>query len=90
MMEMSLLPALFRGWARGDTVATPIPPPTQTTVPKFSISLFTPSGPTTSSMRCPTPKPAIFFVEAPTAWKMTVMSPVFLSKSATVRGILSA
>ena len=47
---MTRLPAVFRACTMGSIGATPTPPPAQTTVPKFSMCVAWPSGPTTSVM----------------------------------------
>ena len=44
------LPAAFSALMIGSIGATPTPPPAHTTVPKFSICVGFPSGPTTSVM----------------------------------------
>ena len=46
--EITRLPASFRAWMMGSIGATPTPPPAHTTVPKFSMCVACPSGPTTS------------------------------------------
>ena len=47
---MTRFPAAFNAWTIGSIGATPTPPPAQTTVPKFSMWVAFPNGPTTSVM----------------------------------------
>ena len=89
MMTMTLLPAAFMAWAMGCMGATPMPPPTQTTVPRFSMCVGRPKGPRKTGRESPTSIMASFLVEKPTAWKMMRTSPFMGSASAMVSGMRS-
>ena len=63
---MTRLPACLSPSAIGNSGAVPIPPPTQTTVPNFSICVGLPSGPATYPSESPTLRSAIWAVVLPT------------------------
>ena len=88
-MEITLLPAVFNAFAMGYTGAAPMPPPTQTAVPKFSICVGLPSGPTTSIMLSPFSRSPSKEVVFPTSCDMMVIVPSAVSESTMVKGILS-
>jgi len=88
-MTVRWLPAFLRAWAMGCMGATPMPPPTQTARPKFSIWVGLPRGPSTASIESPGSRSASLWVLTPTVWKIRVMVPFTVSASAMVRGTRS-
>ena len=89
IMVITLFPACFKALAIGNTGATPTPPPTQTTVPKFSISEGSPKGPTRSSIRSPELRWDSLYVEVPTRIATRLRVPSLASQSASVSGMRS-
>ena len=73
----------------GSMGAIPAPPPMHTQVPKFSMWVGLPRGPTTW-MGSPTTMVAISMVDLPTSCTTRVMVPASGSVSAMVSGIRSA
>ena len=88
-MKIRRLPALFMASAIGKRGAVPMPPPTQTTVPKRSILVGEPRGPRRFSTVSPSLMEVSPLVVFPMAWTTRVMVPASASASAMVRGILS-
>ena len=86
---MTRLPAAFRACTMGSIGATPTPPPAQTTVPKFSMCVACPSGPTTSVMQSPSCNSHRRVDDRPTSCTTRVMVPATGSASAMVRGMRS-
>jgi hypothetical protein len=74
------------GWSG----ATPMPPPTQTTVPTRSMWVALPSGPSRCGRSSPARHWASWRVDWPTAWKTRVMVPAAGSASAMVSGMRSS
>ena len=66
IITMSLLPAALYACAMGYNGATPIPPPTHTTVPTFSMWVGFPKGPRIAAMSSPSLNRESFKVVAPT------------------------
>ena len=89
IITMTLLPARFIACAMGCIGATPMPPPTQTTVPFFSMWVGWPKGPRKTGRASPSCIIAKRLVEAPTAWKIIRTAPFSGSASAMVSGMRS-
>ena len=87
--DRTRFPAAFKALIIGSIGATPTPPPAHTTVPKFSMCVGFPSGPTTSAMTSPSLSPQSFCDDSPTRCTTIVIVPLFTSASAMVRGIRS-
>ena len=87
--EMTRLPAAFSACMMGSMGATPTPPPAHTTVPKFSMWVACPSGPTISAIWSPTFRSQMEVDEWPTFWMTSVMVPFSTSAPAMVRGTRS-
>ena len=87
--ESTRLPAAFKAWMMGSIGATPTPPPAQMTVPKFSICVGLPNGPTTSATLSPSLRLHNFVEERPTFCTTSVMVPRLMSASAMVSGMRS-
>ena len=64
--ESTRLPAFFNARMMGNMGATPTPPPAQITVPKFSMCVALPNGPTTSVTYSPSPRLQSLLEERPT------------------------
>ena len=86
---MTRLPAAFNACTMGSMGATPTPPPAHTTVPKFSMCVAFPSGPTTSVMWSPASRWHNLADESPTACTTSVMVPREGSASQMVSGMRS-
>ncbi len=84
-----LLPFSLSAFATGYITATPTPPATHNTVPKFSMCDGMPRGPTTSRIQSPLLSLPISIVVFPTSWIKSVIMLLTLSVSAIVIGILS-
>ncbi len=67
-IEISRFPAFLMAVAMGRRGAVPIPPPIPTTVPKFSMWVGSPSGPTRSRTASPGFIEASSAVDFPTTW----------------------
>lgn len=67
----------------------PTPPPAHTTVPKFSMCVGLPSGPTTSAIISPSLSEHNLKDDSPTRCTTMVIVPFFVFASAIVRGIRS-
>ena len=89
MIATTLLPAALCAFTIGYKGATPIPPPTHTTVPTFSICVGLPSGPRIASMESPTSFSASLCVVEPTVWNTSAIHPSSAFASAIVSGIRS-
>ena len=87
--ESTRLPAAFSAWMIGSMGATPTPPPAQMTVPKFSMWVGLPSGPTTSAIMSPSLRRQSFVEDRPTVCTTSVMVPRAMSASAMVSGMRS-
>ena len=87
--ESTRLPAFFKALMIGNIGATPTPPPAQITVPKFSMCVGFPSGPTTSATTSPAFSRHNFLDDSPTSCTTNVMVPFSMSASAMVSGIRS-
>ena len=87
--EITRLPAFLSAAAMGNIGATPTPPPAQTTVPKFSICVAWPRGPTTSVMQSPSLRSHRRLELKPTFWITRVMIPFSVSACAMVNGMRS-
>ena len=87
--ERTRLPAAFRALMIGSIGATPTPPPAQSTVPKFSMWVGLPKGPTTSWISSPSFRLQSLVEESPTFCTTSVMVPFSMSASAMVSGIRS-
>ena len=87
--ESTRFPAAFSARIIGSIGATPTPPPAQTTVPKFSMCVGLPSGPTTSVTYSPSLRLHNLIDERPTFCTTSVIVPFVVSASAIVSGILS-
>jgi len=88
-IEMTLLPAAFIACAIGCDGAMPMPPPTMTTVPYFSICVGRPRGPARSGMFPPGSRRDRSAVVLPTACTTSSIHPASASPSAIVSGIRS-
>ena len=87
--DRTRFPAAFSARMMGNIGATPTPPPAQTTVPKFSICVGLPSGPTTSVTYSPSLRLHSLIDERPTFCTTSVIVPFVVSASAMVSGIRS-
>ena len=85
-----MFPACFRAFAMGSSGALPMPPPTQATMPKFSICVGLPNGPATFAISSPSFRSANSAVVLPTRCQISLIVPFSASASAIVRGIRSA
>ena len=86
---MTRFPAAFKAATIGNIGAVPTPPQAQTTVPKFSIWVAFPSGPTISVIKSPSFSAQSFVDETPIFCTTSVMVPFCTSASAMVSGIRS-
>ena len=82
-------PAFFNAATIGIIGAVPTPPHAQTTVPKFSICVAFPSGPTISVIKSPASNAHNFVEETPIRCTTSVIVPFCKSASAIVNGIRS-
>ena len=87
--DRTRLPTAFSARIMGNMGATPTPPPAQITVPKFSICVAFPNGPTTSVTYSPSLRLHNLIEESPTFCTTSVIVPFFKLASAIVRGIRS-
>ena len=87
--DRTRLPASFNARIIGSMGATPTPPPAQMTVPKFSICVGFPNGPTTSATSSPLLRLQSLVDESPTFCTTSLIVPRTLSASAIVKGIRS-
>ena len=88
-IAITLFPASFIPLMLGKSSAIPTPPPMQTTVPYFLISVGLPRGPTMSVISSPTSRWVIFQVDTPAACMITSMRPSSGQVLAHVTGIRS-
>ena len=87
--DSTRLPAAFKALMIGYMGATPTPPPAQITVPKFSIWVGLPKGPTTSATQSPSLSMQSLVEESPTFCTTSVIVPASTSASAMVKGMRS-